>query len=259
MMRLGQCLVNPNHWYSLHSAICPWCRILNEQGRDHFPSLNNPINLRAVHETAKREFPPPVSQPALPQKPFGTFTDIRLIALLVIGILVIAVILTLPSGHSKPVVPDPVTPQPTNIIPTREPQLFITPVPTTLGKNAEVTIPYQETIPLNYNTVTRSFQSNKAPIHISLNTEPQMITDKKVIFNGPSDNIGTEKKITRPDENAYSHITVRDLASGGIVTEDGYAKLFSSETPKLINIMKEGHYGIDITGSKATVILSVSV
>lgn len=256
-MRLGQCTVNPNHWYSLHSVYCPWCKILHEQGHDHFPSLNTPINLHAVQETAETEFPTVVSQPTLPQKPFGTFPDTRLIGLLVIGIFIIAVILTLPSGQGKPVVPDSVTPQPTIIIPTQKTQ--ITPIPTPLGKNAEVSIPYLETIPLNYDTVTRSFQSDKAPIHISLNTEPQMITDKKVIFSGPSDNTGTEKEIRRADENAYSQITIRDLASGRIVTEDGYGKLYSSESPKVINIMKEGHYGIDITGAKATVILSVLV
>jgi hypothetical protein len=243
----------------LHSVYCPWCKILREQGRDHFPSLNNPINLRTVHETAKTEVLYPVSQPSLPQKPLGIFSDIRLIVLLVIGILVIAIILTLPHGTSNPVVSRPVTPQPTIIIPTQEPQSVITQVPTPLGKNAEISIPYQEIIPLNYDTITRSFQSDKAPIHVSLNTIPQMITDKKVIFNGPGDNTGTEKPITRPDENAYSKITVRDLASGRIVTEDGYGKLFSLDTPKVINIMKDGHYEIDITGSKATLILSVSV
>jgi len=256
-MKLGQCAVNPNHWYSVHSGYCPWCKILHEQGRDHFPSLNNSNNPQAIHETAKTEFPAVVSQPTLPQKPFGTFFDTRLIGLLVIGILIIAVILTLPSGQGKPVVTDPATPQPTIIIPTQQTQ--ITPIPTPLGKNAEVSIPYQETIPLNYDTVTRSFQSDKSPIHVSLNTKPQMITDKKVIFNGPGDNTGTEKEMTRPDENAYSQITVRDLESGRIVIEDGYGKLYSSESPKVVNIMKEGHYEIDITGSKATLTLSVSV
>jgi hypothetical protein len=256
MLKLRQCAVNPNHWYSLHSNDCPWCRILAEQGCDFFPFLDKPVSLPAFTETARHEIPNPVSQPALPQKQPGTYS-IRFIAILVIGIIVIACIFALPSAQSKPVVSDPVTPQPTTIIPTRESRPVMTPVPTP-GENGEVSLPYRETIPLSYGTVTRSFQSDTAPIQISMNTEPKMTTDKKVFFTG-TDDPGTEIDVTRVDENAYWKITVRNLAGGGIVTEDGYGKMYSSEPLKVIKILKEGRYAIDITGSKTTVSLAITV
>jgi hypothetical protein len=255
MIKLRQCAVNPNHWYSLHSNNCPWCRILAEQGSDYFPSQDNPVNLPAFNETARPDLPNPVSQPALPQKQLGTYS-IRFIAILVIGIIVIACIFALPSAQSKPVVSDPVTPHPTTIIPAQESRPVMTTVPTP-GENGEVSLPYRETIPLNYGTATRSFQSDTAPIQISVNTEPKMITDKKVFFTG-TDDPGTEIEVTRVDENAYWKITVRNLADGNVVTEDGYGKMYSSEPLKVIKILKDGRYAIDITGSKTIVSLAIT-
>ncbi len=183
MMKLGQCTINPNHWYSLHSNDCPWCRIFHEQGHDYYPFLNNPVNLQDVHETV--EFPNPLD---LPQQQPKTYA-MRFIAILVISIFIIAVIFALPSVQSKPVISDPPTSQPT-FIPTPEPQPVNIPVPTlvpTLGKNAEITLPFREIIPLNYGTVTRSFQSDKVPVHITMKTDPEKITDKKVFFTGTDD------------------------------------------------------------------------
>jgi len=39
MIRLKRCIRNPHHWYSDHSANCPWCWMLQEYKSDSFPSV----------------------------------------------------------------------------------------------------------------------------------------------------------------------------------------------------------------------------
>jgi len=37
MIRIRQCEKNPNHWYSIHSQICPWCKLYEQSSLDSFP------------------------------------------------------------------------------------------------------------------------------------------------------------------------------------------------------------------------------
>jgi len=260
MIKLGHCTLNPNHWYSLHAAECPWCKIHKEEGRDFFPHQNAPIN--QINPVVKSD----ITGQGIPQHeiPQGTlpgshtfFSDRKFQVILVIGLIIIAAIIIIPLTQKKmPVTystPPPTYPSQTYSVPTPIP----TPIHTPIGKNAEVTLPYMETIALRFNTVTRNFTSTKAPIYITLTTKPDVITDNKIIFRGPSDTQGTEIPITRPDENAYSKIIVRDLEMGGVVDEAGYGKSDSSTPQKIIKIMKSGRYELEITGNRAIMDLSI--
>ena len=165
---------------------------------------------------------------------------------------------TIHSTNTPTALTPPATPGQTYIVLSTEETTIPTPPPI-LEKNATVSLPFRETIPLISGTsIIRSFQSDKAPVRISFSTEPKMITDKKVIFSGPSDNTGTEKEVTRADENAYSKIIVRDLTDGRAVAERGYGKEYSSETLQVITLMKEGHYELEISGSRAGVTVTIS-
>jgi hypothetical protein len=47
MVQLRRCSTNPNHWYSGHSSLCPWCRIFQDSGKDTFPQPGkNPGSIR---------------------------------------------------------------------------------------------------------------------------------------------------------------------------------------------------------------------
>jgi hypothetical protein len=258
MVRLGRCNLNPNHWYSLHVPECPWCRILREQGKDHFPVRQSFPPQLPVNAGTSPVFPaesPPLPAPA-PQTSTG-LTNSKLFAVLIIGLVVIGIIVLVPLMQGKQPATSPVR-QPTQMATIAKPQYSPTVVPTRLGQSAEVVLPYHETLALNYNDYTRSFNSVKAPVSVQLTTRPLMINDKKIVFSGVSDNSGTEYDITRPDENAYSEIVVRDLTTGAVVAQEGYGKLYSSESPKKITLLKEGHYEVAISGAKTTIDLAVT-
>jgi hypothetical protein len=257
MIKLGRCNLNPNHWYSLHVPECPWCKILNEQGRDHFPGLQ-PFTGRSGVDTGPSPAFPPVSLPGSPPQSVAGYSNSKMLTILIIGLVVIGGIVLIPLTQGKSAASASVKQQPTQIVTTARPQFTQTAIPTQLGQSAEVMLPYHETLALNYNDYSRSFVSAKAPISVQLDTRPMMIHDKKVVFTGVSDTSGTEYDRTRPDENAYSKIVVRDLTTGGVVAEDGYGILYSSESPKKITLLKEGHYAITISGAKATVDLAVT-
>jgi len=226
-----------------------------------------------------RPGPEPVHISPLDFNQYRHFFNKRSAVILCAGILVLAAVFTLPSlyngipanppdgprqtytirsTNTPTALTPPATPGQTYTVRSAEETTIPTPPPT-LERVAAVSIPFRETISLISGTsIIRSFQADKAPVRISFSTEPKMITDKKVIFSGPSDNTGTEKEVTRADENAYSKIVVRDLTDGRVVAERGYGKEYSSETLQVITLMKEGHYELEISGSRAGVTVAIS-
>jgi hypothetical protein len=254
MIRLGQCTANPNHWYSGHAPECPWCKVLDDQGVDHFPGpggFQGNISNCVYREPVLTDV---MAQPATGQVHIKHFPDWKIAAILIIAVAAVigVVILSLPALHTQTVVSSPM------VQTVAPPRTEFTVVPTQLGNDAKVTLPYHESIALAYGLKTRSFTSTQAPITIVFDTIPEKITDVKVIFRSESDMQGTEKEITRNDENAYVVITVRDGETGRIIAEDGFGKQYSSETHKEIKILKSGSYQLEISGARASVSLSIT-
>ena len=135
MIQLKACRTNPNHWYSDHSSLCPWCRMLNDSNRDIFPHPNKTLGF--VQNTGSQQqsvFPdqnqeislPHVSSPSV----FGKIPTIAWIG--IIGLIIVLLIMyTNASATSSGGTHLPVTPPPNQAITFR-----ITELPTTIPQTS---------------------------------------------------------------------------------------------------------------------------
>jgi hypothetical protein len=98
MIRLEQCRTNPNHWYSGHSGECPWCRQVNDTGKDSFPGQDS---TNAAYGSAA------LSQPSVILPPGGAVSSApaagsssRNIMIGLAGIIVVVIVLFIVMGNT---------------------------------------------------------------------------------------------------------------------------------------------------------------
>src|SRR5659263_192592 len=58
---MKKCNINGNHFYSNHLTHCPWCKIKNDTGKDHFPDSTG---LQMAMPAPVPKMPTPVTQSA---------------------------------------------------------------------------------------------------------------------------------------------------------------------------------------------------
>ena len=125
---------------------------------------------------------------------------------------------------------DAVTPYPTATSDMARPTL-IRPPETTPTPDTYVTI-YNQTIQYPQATKAFSFDLTTPPLIIEFGVEPKMITRTKHAKSDYGKREYKDYKQTFPSENAWFVVTVRDRESGMIVAEEGFGKLYSTDTQK---------------------------
>ncbi|MDD2472584.1 MULTISPECIES: hypothetical protein [unclassified Methanoculleus] len=147
----------------------------------------------------------------------------------------------------------PATPYPTATGGMASPTLSKSPAVTPTS-DPYVTL-YNQTTPFNltHSTDAFSFDLTAPPLLIDFTVEPKMVEREKY---GTSD-YGSKKegvfKQRYPSEDSWFTVTVRDRESGEIVAENGFGKLFSTDTHKEVYIGRSGDYLIQFSGNEVTV------
>ena len=98
------------------------------------------------------------------------------------------------------------------------------------------------------------------PLYLDFEVTFTNITDEKYYeYKIKANKYEVTKTNIRPYENAYFHVTVRDMDTGEIVAEDGVGVLDGLQMKKQIALYKGGHYLFEFTGRTATVTLTMKV
>jgi hypothetical protein len=145
----------------------------------------------------------------------------------------------------------PVTPYPTATSDMARPT-FSRPPETTPTPDTYVTI-YNQTIQYPQATKAFSFDLTTPPLIIEFGVEPKMITRTKHAKSDYGKREYKDYKQTFPSENAWFVVTVRDRESGMIVAEEGFGKLYSTDTQKKVFVGRSGNYQIQLAGNDARV------
>jgi hypothetical protein len=65
--------------------------------------------------------------------------------------------------------------------------------------------------------------------------------------------------LDRPYEDAWFTITVRNKDTGQLVTEDGFGRTYSFQSPRRLVVRESGNYSIECAGDYATINLTIKV
>jgi len=106
---------------------------------------------------------------------------------------------------------------------------------------------------LTHSTDAYSFNLTAPPLIIEFDVEPKMVTRVK---HAKSDYLDREYKDftqTYPSEDSWFTVTVRDREAGEIVAEDGFGKLFGTDTHKRVFVGTLGDYLIELSGNEVEV------
>ncbi len=147
----------------------------------------------------------------------------------------------------------PATPYPTATNGMASPTLS-TPPQTAPTQDPYVTL-YNRTTQFNLTHATEafSFDLTAPPLIIDFDVEPEMVTRVK---HAKSDYLDREYKDftqTYPSEDSWFTVTVRDREAGEIVAEDGFGKLFGTDTHKRVFVGTLGDYLIQLSGNEVEV------
>jgi hypothetical protein len=145
----------------------------------------------------------------------------------------------------------PVTPYPTATSDVVRPTLS-RPPETTPTSDTYVTI-YDQTIQYPEATKAFAFDLAKPPLIIEYEVEPKMITRIKHAKSDYGNREYKDYKQTYPSESAWFAVTIRDQESGTIVAEEGFGKLYSTDTRKKVFVGRSGNYLIQLAGNDAKV------
>jgi hypothetical protein len=122
-----------------------------------------------------------------------------------------------------------------------------------------VTLPNNQHLALNSNSVTFQLDQENGPLTIKFQAYPNMITDEKWVFNGPGDTVGKSVIVTRPNEFSRFTITLKNKNSGKLLLEEGYGSLYSiSLEPKQFIIRENGPYVVTLSGQQIEIDIDIS-
>jgi len=105
-----------------------------------------------------------------------------------------------------------------------------------------------------------SFNLVNPPLIIEYEVTPFNITDIKYIeYKMKSTYYKQTINVTRPYEDTWFTIVVRDKDTGNIIAEDGYGKTLSTERSKRLDIQKSGNFQFEFAGQFGNVTLTMKV
>jgi len=105
-----------------------------------------------------------------------------------------------------------------------------------------------------------SFNLVNPPLIIDYTITPFNVTDIKYIeYKIKSTYYKQNITVTRPYEDTWFKIIVRDKDTGNIIAEDGYGKTLSMDRTKSLDIQKSGNFQFEFDGEFATIDLKMKV
>jgi hypothetical protein len=95
---------------------------------------------------------------------------------------------------------------------------------------------------------------------IDYNVTPHNMVDIKHMEYKMVDTYYEENlEITRPYEDSWFKIIVRNKDTGEVVSEDGVGRTYSFQTPKQLVIREYGNYSVEFTGGYGALDLTMKV
>jgi len=105
-----------------------------------------------------------------------------------------------------------------------------------------------------------SFNLVNPPLIIDYTITPYNVTDIKFIeYKMKSTYYKENITITRPFEDMWFTIIVRDKGTGNIIAEDGYGKTRSTERSNHLEILKSGNFQFEFAGQFGNITLTMKV
>jgi hypothetical protein len=105
-----------------------------------------------------------------------------------------------------------------------------------------------------------SFSLLNPPLVIDYSIEPLKIAEIKYMEYKELSTMHQENHvITRPYEDAWFRVIVRDKDTGQIVAEDGFGRTYSFQSPNQLVLRETGNYSFEFTGVHATLDLTMKV
>jgi hypothetical protein len=105
-----------------------------------------------------------------------------------------------------------------------------------------------------------SFNLVNPPLVIEYNVTPYAFSDVKYVeYKTLATAQNANLVVKRHYEGTWVKVVVTEKATGQIITEDGYGHTYSDQTPRQIVLYENGNYLFDISGSYASVDLTVKV
>jgi hypothetical protein len=156
-----------------------------------------------------------------------------------------------PVATPEPTYVTPATPYPTQTSVTNKPT-FSMPVDTPPTPDPYVTL-YNKTSQFNYTTDAFTFNLTTPPLLIDFWVDPKMVTREKYATDQYGDRDWSKFEQTYPSPQAWFEVRVRERTTGEIVAQDGFGKLYSTDTHKQVVVRRIGDYLIELTGNEVKV------
>jgi hypothetical protein len=147
-------------------------------------------------------------------------------------------------------VPDSLTPQPRDIradlpVPVTDDYFTIYSMD---NQQAQQNIPYV------------LFDLANPPLVIDYSVSPLNVTDvKELDYKIMATEHHENVNVSRPYEQSWFSVIVRDNATGNVVLEDGYGKTYTQQPAKQLVVYKGGNYRFEFSGGSAVVNLTMKV
>lgn len=112
---------------------------------------------------------------------------------------------------------------------------------------------YDRTEAFTQTTKAYSFDLTAPPLIIEFEVEPKMITRIKHAKSDYGSRGYKDYKQTYPSEDAWFEVTVRDRASGAVVAQEGFGRLYGGDTHNKVFVGRLGEYQIQLAGNDVKV------
>ncbi len=118
---------------------------------------------------------------------------------------------------------------------------------------------YNETLTLNYNTVAMVYDLNPPPMVISYIVTPKYTTRTTFVTSEYGSKEEKTITVTHLSETSWCKITVRDSNTGEILAQDGFGRLYSSDTKRQLTVRNARLCHVEITGNDVTLDVEIKV
>ncbi|MDN7023534.1 hypothetical protein FGU65_01225 [Methanoculleus sp. FWC-SCC1] len=158
-----------------------------------------------------------------------------------------------PSASPTPTYVTPATPYPTERAIAEVAQPTYRTPPESERLNNEYLEIYNKTARYDYTKEAFVYNLTAPPLLVAFTVDPDTITRTKTVTSQYGSQKTQTVKFTNIDSNVWFEITIRDQGTGAVVAQDGFARLYSSETQKEMVVRTAGVYLVEITGNKVHV------
>lgn len=118
---------------------------------------------------------------------------------------------------------------------------------------------YNETLTLKYNTVAMVYDLNPPPMVISYTVTPEYTTRTTFVTSQYGSKEEKTITVTHLSQTSWCKITVRDDSTGEILAQDGFGKLYSSDTQRQLTVRNARLCHVEITGNDVTLDVAIKV